>query len=108
MTPGRRSDLLLDRVRSLFDGSLASPRGGTDVTVAQRIGDFLLALGECRGLGKRAVQGVERFLFPCRGQRVAPMAELVGKLRERIGRFLARAAGAARVALTRGPGGFLH
>src|SRR6266513_6315810 len=107
--PARRGgDLFFDGVSSLFDRGLPPPRRGAVFTVAQLIGDFLLALRQRRRFGQRAIQGVERLLPPRRRERIAALAQLIRQPGERIGGFLPRRSGAARVTLARGIGGFFH
>src|SRR6266566_1023115 len=102
------ADLLLDRVRPFFDGSLARARGRARFTVAQGVGNFLLPPRERRRFGERAIQRVQRFLSPRGRQRIAPLPQRIRELRERVGGLLSRCPRAARVALARGVRGFLH
>src|SRR5262249_29082822 len=106
--PGGGPDLLLDGVRSLFHGRLTRARARPDFAVAQRVHDFLLAPRQRGGFREGAIQRIQRLLPPRGCQRIAPLAQRIRQWRQRVGAFLARGPGPARIALARGVGRFLH
>src|SRR5882672_2604149 len=95
----RPAHLPLDGAGPLFDGALATPRRGADLTPAQRVGDLLLASGEGGRLAEGAVERVQRLLLPRAGHGVPLAAQRVGHVAQRVGGLLPATPCTAGVAL---------
>src|SRR5438309_1158703 len=108
MFPRRLADLPLHGRRPLLHRRLARPRDGAALAAAQRFGHLLLAVGQRRRLGQRAVERAERLLTPRSRERVASGPQRVGKPRKLLLCRLARPLRSGLVALPRRLGGALH